>query len=86
MAVVHEENLKFSEVREHLDSLADEVASIASDLWSLVELERQLARAEIAWQLGKRFNQDEALDWGCAVDRAEEDLAAWCAPGATMKK
>jgi len=46
----------------------------------------QLARAEIAWQLGKRFNQDEALDWGCAVDRAEEDLAAWCAPGATMKK
>jgi dihydropteroate synthase-like protein len=46
----------------------------------------QLARAEIAWQLGKRFDQDQALDWGCAVDRPEEDLAAWCAPGTTRKK
>lgn len=46
----------------------------------------QLARAEIAWQLGKRFNQDEPLDWGCAVERAEADLGAWCAPGTTMKK
>ncbi|WP_244816599.1 DUF6513 domain-containing protein [Caballeronia sp. Lep1P3] len=46
----------------------------------------QLARAEIAWQLGKRFDQDQPLDWGCEVDRPDEDLAAWCAPGATMKK
>ncbi|HVE08261.1 MAG TPA: DUF6513 domain-containing protein, partial [Paraburkholderia sp.] len=29
----------------------------------------QLARAEIAWQLGKRFDQDAPLDWGCAVER-----------------
>jgi dihydropteroate synthase-like protein len=46
----------------------------------------QLARAEIAWQLGKRFDQDQPLDWGCAVDRPEEDLDAWHAPGSTMKK
>ncbi|KND62423.1 hypothetical protein BVER_01631c [Candidatus Burkholderia verschuerenii] len=46
----------------------------------------QLARAEIAWQLGKRFDQDQALDWGCAVDRTEEDLSAWHAPGTTKKK
>jgi dihydropteroate synthase-like protein len=46
----------------------------------------QLARAEIAWRLGKRFDQDQPLDWGCAVERPEEDLNAWCAPGATMKK
>jgi len=46
----------------------------------------QLARAEIAWQLGKRFDQDQPLDWGCQVDRPEEDLTAWHAPGATMKK
>ncbi|GLU32687.1 DUF6513 domain-containing protein [Trinickia caryophylli] len=45
----------------------------------------QLARAEIAWQLGKRFNQDQALDWGCALDQPEEDLGAYCAPGTTMK-
>jgi dihydropteroate synthase-like protein len=46
----------------------------------------QLARAEIAWQLGKRFDQDQALDWGCEVDRPEEDLTAWHAPGTTTKK
>ncbi|MDD5272683.1 MAG: DUF6513 domain-containing protein, partial [Methylovulum sp.] len=31
----------------------------------------ELARAEIAWQLGKRFSQDQALGWGCATDQAE---------------
>jgi dihydropteroate synthase-like protein len=46
----------------------------------------QLARAEIAWRLGKRFDQDQPLDWGCALDRPEEDLLAWRAPGETMKK
>ncbi|CAB3683203.1 DUF6513 domain-containing protein [Paraburkholderia rhynchosiae] len=46
----------------------------------------QLARAEIAWRLGKRFDQDQPLDWGCATDRPEQDLSAWCAPGETMKK
>ncbi|MCG7405641.1 MULTISPECIES: DUF6513 domain-containing protein [Caballeronia] len=45
----------------------------------------QLARAEIAWQLGKRFDQDEQLDWGCEVDRPDEDLMAWHAPGSTKK-
>ena len=28
----------------------------------------ELARAQIAFQLGKRYAQDEALRWGCAVD------------------
>ncbi|MEX3957803.1 DUF6513 domain-containing protein [Trinickia sp. EG282A] len=46
----------------------------------------QLGRAEIAWQLGKRFNQDTPLEWGCAVERTEEDLGAYCAPGTTMTK
>jgi dihydropteroate synthase-like protein len=46
----------------------------------------QLARAEIAWRLGKRFDQDQPIDWGCAVDRDEQDLMTWRAPGETMKK
>jgi dihydropteroate synthase len=45
----------------------------------------ELARAEIAWQLGKRYVQDQPLDWGCAAPRAAEDLARWCAPGTTMR-
>ena len=44
----------------------------------------ELARAQIAWQLGKRYVQDQPLDWGVAVERPADDLAAWCAPGTTM--
>ncbi len=43
----------------------------------------ELARAQIAWQLGKRYVQDRPLDWGCAVEAPAEDLDAWCAPGPT---
>lgn len=30
----------------------------------------ELARAQIAWQLGKRFTQDQELTWGCAADKS----------------
>jgi dihydropteroate synthase-like protein len=40
----------------------------------------ELAHAEIAWRLGKRYVQDQPLDWGCAVDAVSSDLNAWCAP------
>jgi dihydropteroate synthase-like protein len=43
------------------------------------------ARAQIAWQLGKRYVQDRPLDWGCAVDRAVDDLTCHQAPGATLQ-
>jgi dihydropteroate synthase-like protein len=46
----------------------------------------ELARAEVAWQLGKRYTQDEDLQWGCAVDQAEEDLTEQKVEGTTMKK
>lgn len=48
----------------------------------------ELARAEIAWQLGKRFNQDEALTWGCATDLVEPtvDLHSFKPAGTTLKK
>jgi hypothetical protein len=44
----------------------------------------ELARAQIAWQLGKRYVQDQPLDWGCAVDRPAEDLLHSSAPGSTL--
>jgi len=44
----------------------------------------ETARAQIAWQLGKRYVQDQPLDWGCAVEREREDLLRWKAPGTTM--
>lgn len=45
----------------------------------------ELARAQIAWQLGKRYNQDEGLNWGCAVDRSKEDLRKFKPPGPTFR-
>ncbi len=43
----------------------------------------ELAHAEIAHKLGKRYVQDQPLDWGCALDRRDQDLGTWCAPGTT---
>jgi dihydropteroate synthase-like protein len=44
----------------------------------------ELMKAEIAWRLGKRYVQDEPLDWGCAVDRPREDLTRLRAAGPTL--
>lgn len=65
----------------------------AFDLWPRLGLENdashafymgvELAHAQIAWQLGKRYVQDQPLDWGAAVEREAENLDAWCAPGTT---
>ncbi len=48
----------------------------------------ELARAEIAWQLGKRFTQDQALSWGCASEILAEkvDLHTFKPAGTTLKK
>jgi dihydropteroate synthase-like protein len=46
----------------------------------------QLARAEIAWKLGKRFDQDQALDWGCQVEKSTPDLEGWAEAGSTRKR
>lgn len=45
----------------------------------------ELAKAEIAWRLGKRYMQDEPIDWGCAVDRDPEDLTRLRAAGHTLR-
>ncbi len=34
----------------------------------------ELARAQVAWQLGKRFTQDQELTWGCAADKTEVEF------------
>ena len=49
----------------------------------------ELARAQIAWQLGKRYVQDEELDWGVAYQSTQDGKAdphmLHKAEGATMK-
>lgn len=66
----------------------------AFELWPQLKLENdaahafymgvELAHAEIAWKLGKRYVQDQPLDWGAAVETRAQDLSGWCAPGTTM--
>ncbi|WP_119157335.1 DUF6513 domain-containing protein [Caldimonas tepidiphila] len=72
------------------------LAQDAFELWPRLGLENdaahafymgvELARAEIAWQLGKRYVQDQPLDWGCAFERTPDDLAGHCAPGTTLRR
>jgi dihydropteroate synthase len=45
----------------------------------------ELAKAEIAMQLGKRYAQDNPLDWGIATDKKSEDLIRHAPEGATLK-
>lgn len=48
----------------------------------------ELARAQIAWQLGKRYAQDQRLNWGCAVEAEESkiDLHDFKPVGTTFNK
>jgi dihydropteroate synthase-like protein len=48
----------------------------------------ELARAEIAWQLGKRYTQDQRLNWGCAehTEESKVDLHTFKPAGSTLKK
>jgi dihydropteroate synthase-like protein len=46
----------------------------------------ELAKAEIAFALGKRYAQDEPLDWGCGTDKEEEDMERLREAGHTLRK
>jgi dihydropteroate synthase-like protein len=46
----------------------------------------ELARAEIAHQLGKRYVQDQPLQWGAALPKRETDMKRQDEPGPTKKR
>jgi dihydropteroate synthase len=72
------------------------VAQDVFDLWPKLALEHdaahafylgvELAHAQLAWQLGKRYVQDQPLDWGVALEPPAEDLLAWRVEGTTMRR
>jgi dihydropteroate synthase-like protein len=45
----------------------------------------ELMKAELAYKLGKRYAQDEPLDWGSGVDRSPEDLTRLREAGHTLR-
>jgi dihydropteroate synthase len=57
---------------------------VESDGGHAFYLGAELARAEIAWRLGKRYAQDSGLRWGVAVDEAAEDLSRLKEAGTTL--
>jgi dihydropteroate synthase-like protein len=46
----------------------------------------ELARAQVAHQLGKRYTQDQPLGWGCTVRLPEEDLSGYGPPVPTRSR
>jgi dihydropteroate synthase len=59
--------------------------SVEDDGGHAFYLGMELARAHIAWQLGKLYTQDEELKWGFAVEEPPEDLEKFAEEGATLK-
>ncbi|MFI5013496.1 MAG: DUF6513 domain-containing protein [Hyphomicrobiales bacterium] len=45
----------------------------------------ELMKAEIAWRLGKRYAQDQPLDWGCGAAQRVEDLTRQAEAGHTLR-
>lgn len=60
--------------------------AVADDAPHAFYLGYELARAELAFRLGKRYVQDQALDWGVAADKPAEDLTRHAVEGATLKE
>lgn len=58
---------------------------VADDASHAFYLGYELARAEIAFRLGKRYVQDQQLDWGIAADKPVEDLTRHSVEGVTLK-
>jgi dihydropteroate synthase-like protein len=46
----------------------------------------ELAKAEVAFALGKRYAQDEPLDWGFGAERLEDDKERLRVAGHTLRK
>lgn len=58
---------------------------VATDGAHAFYLGGELTKAETAFRLGKRYVQDEPLDWGCAVDKVVEDTTAFKKAGHTKQ-
>jgi dihydropteroate synthase-like protein len=58
--------------------------SLGDDAAHAFYIGAELAKAEIAWRLAKRYAQDEPLDWGVAADAPAEDRTRLKEAGHTL--
>jgi len=75
----------FHRVAQDAMSLFPELG-VAKDGAHAFYLGAELMKAEIAFRLGKRYRQDEPLDFGCAMDRSREDETRQREAGHTLRK
>jgi dihydropteroate synthase len=59
---------------------------VAADGAHAFYLGAELMKAQLAFELGKRYVQDEPLDWGVAIRRAPADRSQHRAPGETLQE
>ena len=59
---------------------------VEGDIGHAFYLGLELAGAQIAYQLGKEYEQDEELKWGCLVDHEIDDKLTFKQTGSTYKK
>ena len=59
---------------------------VAADGAHAFYLGAELMKAQTALELGKRYVQDEPLDWGVAVPRPERQRVVHQAPGTTLRE
>ncbi|MGJ0508430.1 MAG: DUF6513 domain-containing protein [Methylocystis sp.] len=60
--------------------------NVAHDGAHAFYLGAELMKAELAFKLGKRYRQDEPLDFGAAMDTSDEDATRFKEIGHTMRK
>ena len=96
-AAVRDKNFRIEVAEDGVHIYNRDGHHVAQDIFELYEklnlgddsahafyLAAELARAEIAWRLGKRYAQDERLDWGVAADKPSEDMTRLKAAGHTL--
>jgi dihydropteroate synthase-like protein len=60
--------------------------AITADAPHAFYLGAELMKAEISWRLGKRYAQDEPLDWGCGADQKSENEERFREVGHTLRR
>ena len=59
---------------------------VEGDIGHAYYLGIELAKAQIAYQLGKEYEQDEELEWGCLIDKEIDDKMEFKETRSTYKK
>ncbi len=85
-AGIHVFNRDGMSIGEEPFALFPELTQLEDDPPHAFYMGVELARAQIAWQLGKRYDQDEELGWGVAVPAAVSEKAGDTASAAHALK